>query len=108
MRWCSLAARALYWALGIKQASGNSMFRGPAIIANVLVSDLALEYPKGRMKFLQVGVAPDGEAGDFPRRSIFGRHRRSFKNKLSDDQGNLWKRCHLQKAYSKRRTELKE
>jgi hypothetical protein len=36
------------------------------------------------------GVAPDGKAGDFPVRSIFGWHRRSFKNKLSDDQGNLW------------------
>jgi hypothetical protein len=69
---------------------------------------LALEHRKGRLKFLQVGVAPDGEAGDFPRRSIFGWHRRSFKNELSDDQGNLWKWCHLQKACLKRRTELKE
>jgi hypothetical protein len=69
---------------------------------------LALEHPKGRLKCLQVGVAPDGKAGDFPGRSIFGWHRISFKNELSDDQGNLWKRCHLQKACSKRRMESKE
>jgi hypothetical protein len=31
---------------------------------------LALEHPKGWLKFLQVGVAPDGEARDFPGRSV--------------------------------------
>jgi hypothetical protein len=102
-----LATRALYWALGIKQASGNTVFH-PQSWQICLYLHLALEHPEGRLKFLQVGVAPDGEAGDFPGRSIFGWHRRSFKNKLSDDQGNLWKRHHLRKACSKKRMESKE
>jgi hypothetical protein len=47
MRWCSLAARALYWALGIKQASRNTVFQGPAIMANMLVSALGIGTTRG-------------------------------------------------------------
>jgi hypothetical protein len=46
MRWCSLAARALYWAIGIKRASGNTVFQGPAIMANVLVSAFGIGTPR--------------------------------------------------------------
>jgi hypothetical protein len=50
MRWCSLAARALYWALEIKQASGNTVFQGPTIMANMLVSALGIGTPRGSVE----------------------------------------------------------
>jgi hypothetical protein len=50
MRWCSLAARALYWALEIKRASGNTVFQGPAIMANMLVSALGIGTPQGSVE----------------------------------------------------------
>jgi hypothetical protein len=50
MRRCSLATRALYWALGIKQASGNTVFRGLTIIANMLVSVLGIGTPQGSVE----------------------------------------------------------
>jgi hypothetical protein len=77
-------------------------------MANMLVPALGIGTPRGLVEIFASWSGTRRRGWGLSQEVDFWMAQKILQERMSDDQGNLWKRLHLQKACSKRRMKLKE